>query len=123
MKEFWQNFNKVSAANLALLTSVLFSIIFMFFIQFSVEALQNEIAKSESEIASYQDQIQMLEVEWTYVTRPQRLRILSSYYLKDNGYMMASQVKDVKEIEDYHLANQQKLDMQASKESATELDL
>ena len=77
----------------------------MFFVQFQVESLQDEMIKSESEISSYQDQIQLLEVEWVYLTRPERLRALASRYLKDNGYVLANQIKDASRFEEYHLVH------------------
>ncbi len=75
----------------------------MFFVQFQVESLQDEISKAESEISTHQDQIQLLEVEWVYLTRPERLRSLAARYLKDNGYALASQIKDSSRFEQYHL--------------------
>lgn len=83
----------------------IFSIIIMFVVQAKVETLQDEILKTESEIALYQDQIQLLEVEWVYLTRPERLRILATNYLQNNGYALASQIKGIDKLEKYYLAN------------------
>jgi len=80
----------------------------MFFVQFKVENLQEKITQSEEEIAFYQDEIQLLEVEWVYLTRPERLRILASRYLQDNGYALVSQIKDSNQMEKFYLANYQK---------------
>ena len=44
----------------------------MFMVQFKVEDLQDEIAKTETDIVAFQDKIQLLEVEWVYLTRPER---------------------------------------------------
>ncbi len=82
----------------------------MFLMQFQVEALQDEMIKTESEISAHEDEIQLLEVEWVYLTRPDRLRTLAANYLKDNGYALASQIKDVDRLEKYYLVNYQKLD-------------
>ncbi|MBM3579421.1 MAG: hypothetical protein FJX34_01450 [Alphaproteobacteria bacterium] len=79
--------------------------IIMFIVQSKVEALQDDIIKTEGEIALYQDQIQLLEVEWVYLTRPERLRILATNYLQNNGYALASQIKDIDKLEKYYLAN------------------
>lgn len=103
MKELWQSINKFHFTNCVIFSSVFLSILLMFFVQFKVENLQDEISKAENEISSYQDQIQLLEVEWVYLTRPERLRTLASRYLKDNGYALASQIKDSNRFEQYHL--------------------
>jgi len=108
MKEFWQSLNKFYFANLLLVASVIFSIIFTFLVQFRVESLQDEMVKTENEIIFYEDEIQLLEVEWVYLTRPERLRVLASRYLQDNGYALASQIKDADKLEQYYLVNYQK---------------
>lgn len=66
------------------------------------------MVKTENEIIAYEDEIQLLEVEWVYLTRPERLRTLASRYLQDNGYALASQIKDVDKLEQYYLVNYQK---------------
>ena len=83
------------------------SIITTFMVQFGVESLQDEIAKTESEIATYEDEIQLLEVEWVYLTRPERLRELATRYLQNNGYALASQIKNEEQLEKYHYATYQ----------------
>jgi hypothetical protein len=83
----------------------------MFVVQFRVEALHDEIASAENEIVAYQDQIQLLEVEWVYLTRPERLRTLAATYLQDNGYALASQIKEMGELEKYYLASYEKTEM------------
>jgi len=108
MKEFWQTVNKIYFANCSLAFVLVLTIILTFVVQFKVEALQDEIAKTESEIATYQDEIQLLEVEWTYLTRPSRLRALSAQYLQDNTYAVASQIKEVNQLEKYYLVSYQK---------------
>lgn len=110
MKEFWQSLNKFYFANCALVASVVLSILLMFVVQFKVEALQDGVVKTENEIAAYEDEIQLLEVEWVYLTRPERLRILASRYLENNGYALASQIKDEEKLEKYYFANYQKIE-------------
>lgn len=102
--------NNFYLANTALLSAIFFSIILMFVVQFKVELLQDEIAKTETDIVAYHDKIQLLEVEWVYLTRPERLRTLASHYLQDNGYTLASQVKGVDQLEHYYLASYQKVE-------------
>ncbi|NBV06819.1 MAG: hypothetical protein EBS06_06255 [Proteobacteria bacterium] len=106
--------NKFYLANSALISAIFLSIILMFAIQFKVEALQDEITKTETDIVAYQDKIQLLEVEWVYLVRPERLRKLASYYLQNNGYTLASQVKDVDRLEKYYLVHYQKSEIEDS---------
>ena len=102
---------KFYLTNSALISGIILSIILMFVVQFKVESLQDEIAKAENEIASYQDQIQFLEVEWVYLTRPERLRTLATNYLQNNGYALASQIKNVDDLEKCYLATYEKTEV------------
>lgn len=88
-----------------LVSSLALSAVLMFGVQFKVEALQDDIIHFESEISAYEDEIQLLEVEWVYLTRPERLRVLSANYLKNNGYALASQIKNEEKLEQYYFAN------------------
>jgi cell division protein FtsL len=108
MQELRGTVNKFYLANGLLMSAIFLSIIFMFVVQFKVESLQDEIVKTETDIVAYQDKIQLLEVEWVYLTRPERLRTLASAYLQNNGYALASQIKDVDKLEKYYLVNYQK---------------
>lgn len=119
MKEFWQSLNKIYFLNLIIIGSLLLSIFTMFFVQYKVESLQDDIFKTKNEISSLEDEIRLLEVEWVYLTRPERLRILVAKYLKNNGYALASQIKTVEQLEKLYPANYQQeeimhRDLQAS---------
>ena len=79
----------------------------MFFVQFKVENLQEKMAKDRQQISDYEDQIRLLEVEWVYLTRPERLRQISAKYLKNNGYALANQIKGEDDIEKIYSTNYQ----------------
>jgi hypothetical protein len=64
--------------------------------------------KTQNQIIASEDEIQLLEVEWVYLTRPERLRQLASRYLQDNGYVLASQIKDSSKLEKYYLVSYKK---------------
>ena len=104
MKELWHSINKFYFSNIMLVATIFCSIIIMFTVQFKVEALQDEMSQAESDIVEYEDKIKLLEVEWVYLTRPERLRTLANIYLKDNGYTLASQIKETEKLEKYYLA-------------------
>ncbi len=107
-KELWQRLNKFYLVNISVVATVILTIILMFIVQFKVEYLQDEVAKTEGEIAAFEDEIQLLEVEWVYLTRPERLRNLASRFLQDNSYMLASQIKEESKLEQYYLVNYKK---------------
>ena len=105
MKEIWSSLNKFYFANFTVVFAIIISIIFMFFVQFKVEKLQDEIAQNRINISDYEDQIRLLEVEWVYLTRPERLRQISTKFLKNNGYALDSKIKNEEEIERFYNAN------------------
>lgn len=102
MSKLWYSANKSHLIGLALFSSTLFSILLMFCVQFSVENLQEQISSTKSQISDYEDRLRLLEVEWVYLTRPERLRQLASSYLKNNGYVLVNQIID-KEQNDIEL--------------------
>ena len=120
MKEIWNSLNKFYFANFMAVLSILFSIIFMFYVQFKVEKLQDIIAQNRVNISDYEDQIRLLEVEWVYLTRPERLRQISTRFLKNNGYALASQIKGEDEIERFYNANYSTDDVQGNDELVQE---
>jgi hypothetical protein len=77
----------------------------MFFIQFRVDNLQTKVNEATTRILSLDNEIRVLEVEWVYLTRPARLRILSKKYLYNNGYIASNQVKDEIKLQSYYIAN------------------
>jgi hypothetical protein len=107
MKKLWRSLDKFYLTNCIFVSAIFLSIIAMFLVQITVENLQDEITKTDGEISVYQDQIQLLEVQWVYLTRPERLRNLSSLYLKNNGYALASQVKDEEKLEKFYFTKYQ----------------
>ncbi len=108
IKEFWGSLNKFYFCNVSLVVATLASILLAFTMQFKVEALQDQMANTKAQIVAFEDQIGLLEVEWTYLTRPARLRELASRYLKDNGYTLASQIKGSDAMDQYYLASYSK---------------
>jgi len=91
--------------NSCLVLLVLFSIVLMFFIQFQVDNLQDKVGEIDAKISVLDDEIRVLEVEWVYLTRPERLRSLSEIYLKNNGYIASNQVIDNAGLQKYHTAS------------------
>lgn len=105
LKIFWKNLDKVYFLNFSMIALTVITIAATFFIQFKVEKVQDEIVSTQNQISAYEDQISLLEVEWTYLTRPARIRTLANNYLKDNGYTLASQIKNGDEMEKFFASN------------------
>src|SRR5210317_789543 len=84
--------------------SAFFSILFLFLIQFKVDDLQNDLNQIENEIASYNQEIEILDTEWVYLSRPERLRALASEYLQNDDYLKVSQIKDDQSFRSYNMA-------------------
>ena len=84
------------------------AIITMFVIQFKVDTVKFSISQTKKEINSYEKQIKMLDIEWAYLTRPERLRKLSAKYLSNNNFVMASQIRNNSDLEKIYLTNYQK---------------
>ncbi len=117
-----ENLSKTSKCyliNSCLAFIVLFSIMMMFLIQFKVDNLQDQVGEIDAKISALDDEIRVLEVEWVYLTRPERLRSLSERYLQNNGYIASNQVKDVDNLQKYYTANlrqQENIAMNESKD-------
>lgn len=106
------NLIKKNIIKIVLTKLFVLSIVTLFTIQFKVSELNQELDRVESEIISYQEEIKILDIEWVYLTRPERLRILAKKYLKNNNYLEVSQIKSISELEPYFLANYEKAKQQ-----------
>jgi len=91
-------------SNMVMASLVIMSICLMFYVQFKVDNIQDQVSEVDNKIIAYEDEIGVLEVEWVYLTRPERLRILSQKYLENNDYIASNQVKDVSKLERYSLS-------------------
>lgn len=60
---------------------VMLSVLGLYQVRYSVEAKESEIATLERRVNEHESAIQVLEAEWAYLVRPQRLRELASRYL------------------------------------------
>lgn len=101
------NLNKITKhylMNVLLVFIILCSISIMFFVQFKVDNLQDNVNKVDAKISALDDEIRVLEVEWVYLTRPARLRMLSEKYLNNNGYIASNQIKNTAKLQSYYIA-------------------
>ncbi len=103
---------KFYTTNILLAFGIIFSICLMFYAQYKVDKLQNRIDLVQRQIDDYKNEIKLLNVEWVYLTRPDRLRFLSGKYLKNNKNIIFAQVKDHDTLEKFYLANLRKHNQQ-----------
>ena len=82
----------------------------MFAMKYKVDHLNKTLITTKKQIENYQDQIRLLEIEWVYLNRPERLRQLASKYLEGNSHITISQIK--KDLPNSFFANYQKANTQ-----------
>jgi hypothetical protein len=103
-----QRIDKIYLLNFSAIATVIASVLIMFFVQFSVENLQEKLVRTESQIVTYKNEIRLLEVEWAYLTRPERLRDLASRYLTTTNATVSHQVKNFDKLQRFYEANYRK---------------
>ena len=99
------NIRRYYINNLLLSLAVISSICLLFFVQFKVDNLQDKVDVVQSQIHDYEADLKLLDVEWAYLTRPDRLRFLASKYLQDNGNIAFNQVRNYQKLERFYSAN------------------
>jgi hypothetical protein len=55
----------------------------LYTVKFKVQALRQEVARTETQLREAHKNMHVLTAEWTYLNRPQRLRQLSEKFLDD----------------------------------------
>lgn len=100
-----KNNQRFYAFNFALIFTLIFAIVMNFVVQFKVEGLQDGVKSFEVEISEYDKQLDNLEVEWAFLTRPSRLRSLSEKYLTENIQTQVAQIKSDVQIQKFFASN------------------
>ncbi|MDR2548173.1 MAG: hypothetical protein LBC34_01560 [Rickettsiales bacterium] len=72
-----------------------FSITGLFKVKLHVQSLNEELKKIKREISLAQSDIKVLKAEWSYLSNPKRLANLMDRHLKNNSFILASQVKNL----------------------------
>ena len=71
------------------------SVVGLFKVKLHVQGLNRELIKIKNEIDLVQNDIKVLQAEWSYLNNPKRLASLTKKYLRNNSLILASQVKDL----------------------------
>ena len=113
MKRIYKSFNPFYLFNFAIVSSFMMVMVLNFVVQFKVEALQDNVKDFEVEISEYNKQLNNLEIEWVFLTRPSRLRDLSNKYIEGNRYSLASQIKSDVEMKEFFASNYEASQLQS----------
>lgn len=74
----------MTPARLLLVLLLMAGVSGVYFIKYKVAILDEEISSMRREISEEQENIHVLQAEWTYLTRPQRIKQLSKKYLGED---------------------------------------
>lgn len=102
---------KIYIFNFLLCLMIITAICSMFFVQFKSSNLQTRLDKINEEIGYLKDEVKILEIEWVYLTRPERLRILANQYLENKNINLSQ----ITTIDDIRIVNNDKEKILAAK--------
>lgn len=106
--KFFENINKFYLFNILMISLLIMTIMLKFMVQFKVESIQEYLKTGRNQISSYHDEIAMLDVQWTYLTRPSRVRNLANQFLTNIGYSQAEQIKNEEKMQKIYALNYEK---------------
>ena len=66
--------------------------------KYRIESLKHDLASIRNAMWVEQDAIHVLQAEWAYLNRPQRLAELSAKFLSSLGPVLPSQIVTIKEL-------------------------
>ena len=94
--------------NIFIFITTLSTICFTFFIQFKVDDLSYKMLVIDKNIINYQENIKALDIEWTYLTRLERLEYLAKVFKEETSNISYEQVKSFEVLSEFYLANWKK---------------
>lgn len=76
----------------------------LFHIKHKVQSLKKDLLEVNREIMEDKEAIHVLEAEWTYLTRPDRIEKLAELHLNNVQYTTALQMKDYEGLKNIYVA-------------------
>lgn len=70
----------------------------VYFFENKVRSIKDEIAKTEEKLARYDEDLKVLEAEWSYLNNPQRLNNLSAKVQTDMASPAKTQYTNLKDL-------------------------
>lgn len=67
----------------------------LYTVKYRVQAIKSEVATAETQLREEKKNLHVLNAEWTYLNRPERLRQLSEKYLTTNKPMNGQQLSEL----------------------------
>lgn len=83
-------------------------------VKYQVQAVKNEIAATSRELEREREALHVVNAEWAYLNRPQRLQVLASKYLASTDLT----VNQIAEVEEIPFPNQSQAVVTSAKEGA-----
>lgn len=69
----------------------------LYMVKYQVQYLRQQVAETSRELEQERESLHVVQAEWAYLNRPERLQILAREYLASSE-MTASQVADIQAI-------------------------
>ncbi len=66
-------------------------------VKYQVQTMKNEVASTSRELEKEREALHVVNAEWAYLNRPQRLQMLASKYLASTD-LTVNQIAEVEEI-------------------------
>jgi cell division protein FtsL len=54
----------------------------LYLVKYTVQDMQREVAQLEAELKNEQESLHLLQAEWAYLNRPERLRVMAEKHLE-----------------------------------------
>jgi len=86
----------------------------LYMVKYRVQAIKTEVATTEKQLREEKKNMHVLEAEWTYLNRPERLRQLSAKYLD----VKPAKAQQIAEFVTFPYSNQAAPVQRASEEEA-----
>ncbi|MDX1948989.1 MAG: hypothetical protein SFT90_00630 [Rickettsiales bacterium] len=100
----------INSKKIIYIISFLVLVFLVYFTENQVDSLRKEIKKTNYKMSSYEEEIQILEAEWSYQNNPERLknlvmRLSSEVVMQSPKYFQFTDLKNLPETNIYFSTN------------------